>query len=88
MTMPDHSNPLASARRVRNGLVGMFLKGVLGAAAVFAIAAVLAPWLFDRRDTLMTVLAFGLWLVCPLIAFLVGFELWSDWKKLSAKPHS
>jgi uncharacterized membrane protein (GlpM family) len=87
MTMPERSDLLTSARRVRNGLVGMFLKGVLGLAAVFAIAAVLAPWLFDQRDTLKTVLAFGLWLACPLIAFLVGFELWADWKRMRARRH-
>jgi hypothetical protein len=88
MNMPERSDPLTAARRIRNGLVGMFLKGVLGLAAVFVIAAVLAPWLFDQRDTLETVVAFGLWLACPLVAFLVGFELWADWKKLRAKPGS
>lgn len=84
--MKDQSDPLTSARRVRDGIVRMFLKGVLGLVLVFVIAAVAAPWLFDRRDTLMTVLAFGLWLLCPLIAFLTGFELFADWKRTWREP--
>lgn len=84
--MQDQSDPLTSARRVRDGVVRMFLKGVLGLALVFVIAAVAAPQLFDRRDTLMTVLAFGLWLLCPLIVFLVGFEVFAEWKRIDSEP--
>lgn len=71
---------------MRDGLVGLFVKGVLGAVLVFVIAAIAAPWCFDRRDTLMTVVAFGLWLLCPLIAFLVGFEVFAGWKRLTQEP--
>jgi uncharacterized membrane protein (GlpM family) len=84
--MKDRPDPLMSARRLRDGVVRMFLKGVLGLALVFVIAAVAAPSLFDRRDTLMTVLAFGLWLICPLIVFLVGFEVFAEWKRIDSEP--
>lgn len=77
---------MTSARRFRGGFVRMFLKGVLGLALVFVLAAVAAPWLFDRRDTLMTVLAFGLWLLCPLLVFLIGFEVFAEWKRVENKP--
>jgi hypothetical protein len=84
--MQNQPDPLTSARRVRDGVVRMFLKGMPGLVLVFVIAAVAAPWLFDRRDTLMTVLAFGLWLLCPLIVFLVGFEIFAEWKRIDREP--
>jgi uncharacterized membrane protein (GlpM family) len=84
--MGNQSDPMTSARRVRDGVVRMFFKGVLGMALVFVIAAVAAPSLFDRRDTLMTFLAFGLWLLCPLIVFLVGFEVFAEWKRIDGEP--
>jgi hypothetical protein len=84
--MNHRPDSLTSARRLRDGVVRMFLKGVPGLVLVFVIAAVAAPWLFDKRDTLMTVLAFALWLLCPLIVFLVGFELFAEWKRIDREP--
>lgn len=86
--MQDQSETSTSARRIRSGVIRIFLKGVPGAVAVFVIAAIVAPALFDQRNDLMAAAAFGLWLLCPLIVFLVGFEVFAEWKRMIGRPRS
>jgi hypothetical protein len=82
--MLDRSH--SSARDPRGLVIRLFLKSVIGLALVFALATIVAPALFDRRDDLMVAAAFALWLACPLILFLVGFEVFADLKKFSRRP--
>jgi uncharacterized membrane protein (GlpM family) len=86
--MQDQSEITTSARRIRSGVIRIFLKVVPGAVAVFVIAAIVAPALFDQRNDLMAAAAFGLWLLCPLIVFLVGCEVFAEWKRMTRRPRS
>jgi hypothetical protein len=72
---------LNSDRKFRDAVVRTFLKGVSGAVAVFVLAAIVAPWLFDSRENVKVATAFGLWLVCPLLVFLIGFDIFVDLKR-------
>ena len=81
--MDDSKPKRTRADRLRILVVRMFLKTVLGLALVFAIAAIAAPRLFDTHDDLMTILAFALWIACPLLLFFVGWEVLVEVRKIN-----
>jgi hypothetical protein len=68
--------------RLRMLVARLFLKAVAGLALVFVIAAIVAPRLFDTHDDLMTILAFVLWIACPLLLFFVGWEVLAEVRKI------
>jgi uncharacterized membrane protein len=75
------SKDASAPRDPRGVIVRMFLKSVIGGAAAFVLAAVLAPRFFDMRDDLMVAAAFAAWLACPLLIFLVGWDVVADWRR-------
>jgi hypothetical protein len=77
-----------SSEHVQIGVTLLFLKTVVGLALVFVLAAIAAPSLFDRRETLAVVGAFALWLICPLLLFYVGYGALADVRRLLGKPRS
>jgi hypothetical protein len=64
-------------------IVRIFLKVVSGAAVIFIAAAIIAPRLFDAHDDLLTVLAFALWIACPLFLFFLGWDLLAEVRKFN-----
>ncbi len=86
--MPDSPRKRTRSERLRMFVAGLLIKAVLGLLLVFVIAAIVAPRLFDTHDDLMTILAFGLWIACPLALFFLGWELLVEFRKIDDEHSS
>ena len=83
--MSDSPPESDQSKRLRNLLVGVFIKAVSGLILVFVVAAIAAPRLFNTHDDFATILAFALWIACPLIVFLIGWELATEIRKFDER---
>jgi hypothetical protein len=85
MRMNDSPSTPDASKRMRDLVVGLFIKAVAGLILVFVIAAVAAPRLFNVHEDFATILAFALWIACPLLLFLIGWELFAEIRKFNER---
>ena len=83
--MSDSPSTPDRAKRMRDLVVGLFIKGVAGLILVFVVAAIAAPRLFNAHQDFATILAFALWIACPLLLFLIGWELFVEVRKFNER---
>jgi hypothetical protein len=69
--MPSRSEPAERPVRARFVAIRAFFEAAVGLIVIFALAAMLAPALFNRHNDLALLGAVAIWLVCPVLLFLL-----------------
>ncbi len=55
--------------------IRIFLEITLGGLAVFVLAAMVGPWLFDMHDNLALAGAVAVWMACPVLVFMLAADV-------------
>lgn len=68
--------------------IRIFLEAILGTLAIFLLAAVAAPRLFDLHNNLALAAAVIIWIACPVLGFLLATDLAARLRRLRGASRS
>ncbi len=84
--MPTDSEPAERRRRLRTFAIRAFFEAALGLIAVFVLAAMAGPALFNQHSDLALIGAILVWLACPVLLFLLAHHVAGRWRSLNSGP--
>ena len=84
--MPAASKSVDRSRDLRAFAIRAFFESVLGLIGVFVLAAVAAPALFNIRNNLAVAAAVLVWIVCPVLLYLLANHVVGGWRRLKQGP--